>query len=96
MGIPVFSYNGTECTGETYKSVVNLTFAKGVALPDPSGLLSSSLEGNVRRTIDIYVAEIIGEEAAKTLVRAAVALNSLKAELKPTQTRVKRAEETDS
>jgi len=74
-GTPVFSHEGIVCTGETYKSVVKLTFAKGAALKDPSGLFNSSLEGNVRRAIDIHEGEKINEAALKDLIRAAVALN---------------------
>jgi|SRR5690348_12653848 len=74
-GTPVFSRNGIVCTGETYKSVVKLTFAKGAALKDPSGLFNSSLEGNVRRAIDIHEGESINEVALKNLIREAVALN---------------------
>ena len=74
-GTPVFSHGGIVCTGETYKNVVKLTFAKGAALPDPSGLFNSSLEGNVRRAIDIHEGEQINEAALKDLIRAAVALN---------------------
>ena len=74
-GTPVFSHAGIVCTGETYKSAVKLTFAKGAALKDPSGLFNSSLEGNVRRAIDIHEGERINEAALKNLVRAAVALN---------------------
>jgi hypothetical protein len=75
MGTPVFSHGGIICTGETYKSVVKLTFAKGAALKDPSGLFNSSLEGNVRRAIDIHEGEKIDAAALKDLIRAAVALN---------------------
>jgi hypothetical protein len=75
MGTPVFSHSGIICTGETYKSVVKLTFAKGAALEDASGLFNSSLEGNVRRAIDIHEGEKINEKALKDLIRAAVALN---------------------
>ena len=75
MGTPVFSRGGIVCTGETYKSVVKMTFAKGAALEDPSGLFNSSLEGNVRRAIDIHEGEKINEAALKDLIRAAVALN---------------------
>ena len=74
-GVPVFSHGGIVCTGETYKSVVKLTFAKGAALPDPSGLFNSSLDGNVRRAIDIHEGDKINEAALKDLIRAAVALN---------------------
>lgn len=81
-GTPVFSRGGIVCTGETYKSVVKLTFAKGAALPDPVGLFNSSLEGNVRRAIDIHKDEKVNEAALKELIRAAVALN-LQAKTKP-------------
>jgi hypothetical protein len=75
MGTPVFSHEGIVCTGETYKSVVKLTFAKGASLEDPSGLFNSSLDGNVRRAIDIHEGDKIDEAALKDLIRAAVALN---------------------
>jgi hypothetical protein len=75
-GTPVWSHGGIVCTGETYKSVVKMTFAKGAALKDPAGLFNSSLEGNVRRAIDIREGEKVNEKALKELVRAAVALNS--------------------
>jgi hypothetical protein len=75
MGTPVWSHGGIVCTGETYKSVVKMTFAKGAALKDPAGLFNSSLEGNVRRAIDIHEGEKIDEPALKELIRAAVALN---------------------
>jgi hypothetical protein len=75
-GVPVWSDNGIICTGETYKAVVKLTFAKGASLDDPSGLFNSSLEGNVRRAIDIHQGEALDEAAFKMLVRAAVALNA--------------------
>ena len=74
-GVPVFSHGGIVCTGETYKSVVKLTFAKGAALKDPARLFNSSLEGNVRRAIDIHEGDKINEAALKDLIRAAVALN---------------------
>jgi hypothetical protein len=74
-GVPVFSHGGIVCTGETYKQVVKLTFAKGAALKDPSGLFNSSLDGNVRRAIDIREDEKVNEAALKDLIRAAVALN---------------------
>ena len=74
-GTPVFSHGGIVCTGETYKSAVKLTFAKGAALPDPSRLFNSSLEGNVRRAIDVHEGDKINEVALKDLIRAAVALN---------------------
>jgi hypothetical protein len=75
MGTPIFSHGGIVCTGETYKNVVKMTFAKGAALKDPSGLFNSSLDGNVRRAIDIRDGETINEKALKDLIRAAVALN---------------------
>ena len=74
-GVPVWSHDGLICTGETYKNVVKMTFAKGAALKDPSRLFNSSLDGNTRRAIDFHEGEKIDEEALKTLVRAAVALN---------------------
>ena len=75
MGTPVWSHGGIVCTGETYKNVVKMTFAKGAALRDPSGLFNSSLERNVRRAIDIHEGDKVNEKALKTLIRAAVALN---------------------
>ena len=81
-GTPVWSHGGIVCTGETYKSVVKMTFAKGAALEDPAGLFNSSLEGNVRRAIDIHEGEKVDEAALKELIRAAVALN-LKGKSKP-------------
>jgi|SRR5215204_387892 len=75
-GTPVWSHNGIICTGETYKNVVKLTFAKGAAVKDPSGLFNSSLEGNVRRAIDIHATDQLDEAAFSELIRAAVALNS--------------------
>jgi hypothetical protein len=75
MGTPVFSHAGIVCTGETYKSVVKMTFAKGAFLKDPVGLFNSSLDGNVRRAIDIHEGEKINEAALRDLLRAAVALN---------------------
>src|SRR5712692_1577973 len=81
-GTPVFSHGGIVCTGETYKSVVKMTFAKGAALQDPSGLFNSSLGGNVRRAIDIHEGDKVDEAALKDLIRAAVALN-LKGKSKP-------------
>ena len=74
-GTPVWSHGGIVCTGETYKSVVKMTFAKGAALEDPASLFNSSLDGNVRRAIDIHEGEKINEPALKALIRAAVALN---------------------
>jgi hypothetical protein len=75
-GVPVWSHDGIICTGETYKSVVKMTFAKGASLEDPAGLFNSSLEGNVRRAIDFREGDTIDEEALKALVRDAVALNT--------------------
>ena len=75
-GVPVWSHAGIICTGETYAKVVKLTFAKGAAIKDPSGLFNSSLEGNTRRAIDIHEGEKIDEKALKALIRAAVALNT--------------------
>jgi hypothetical protein len=75
LGVPVWSHAGIICTGETYKSVVKLTFAKGASLKDPSGLFNASLEGNLRRAIDIREGDRIDEKALKALIRAAVALN---------------------
>ncbi|WP_352988611.1 DUF1801 domain-containing protein [Mesorhizobium sp. M1233] len=75
-GVPVWSHAGIICTGETYKNVVKVTFAKGASLPDPSGLFNSSLEGNTRRAIDIREGEDIDENAFKALIRAAAALNT--------------------
>jgi hypothetical protein len=77
-GVPVWSHDGIICTGETYKSVVKLTFAKGASLEDPSRLFNSSLEGNTRRAIDLHEGEAIDEDAFKTLIRAAAALNGSK------------------
>ncbi|MGZ2748806.1 DUF1801 domain-containing protein [Burkholderia stagnalis] len=78
-GVPVWSHDGILCTGETYKSVVKMTFAKGAALKDPAGLFNSSLDGNTRRAIDFREGEKIDEAALKALVKAAVALNQSKA-----------------
>src|SRR6185369_7537885 len=75
-GVPVWSHDGIICTGETYKNVVNMTFAKGASLPDPSGLFNSSLEGNTRRAIDFHEGATINEKALQALIRAAVALNT--------------------
>jgi hypothetical protein len=87
-GTPVFSHGGIVCTGETHKNVVKMTFAKGAALKDPSGLFNSSLDGNVRRAIDIHEGDQVDEAALKDLIRAAVALNlkgqsKTKGKLKP-------------
>jgi len=81
-GVPVWSHAGMICTGETYKDIVKMTFAKGAALEDPSGLFNSSLGGNTRRAIDFHEDEAIDEEALKALVRAAVTLNTSKAKAK--------------
>ena len=84
VGVPVWEHAGIICTGETYKNVVKLTFAKGASLKDPSGLFNASLEGNVRRAIDIHEGDKIDERALKALIRAAVALNiSLRATARP-------------
>jgi hypothetical protein len=95
MGTPVFSHGGIVCTGETYKSVVKLTFANGAALKDPSGLFNSSLDGNMRRAIDIHEGENVDEAALKDLIRAAVTLNLKgpkgKSKAKPRRASSKRA-----
>ena len=78
LGVPVWEHDGIICTGETYKSAVKLTFAKGAALEDPSGLFNASLGGNVRRAIDIHETDKIDEQAFKALIRAAVGLNTRK------------------
>ena len=79
LGVPVWECAGIICTGETYKDKVKLTFAQGASLKDPSGLFNASLEGNVRRAIDLHEGDKIGEKAFKALIRAAVALNTAKA-----------------
>lgn len=79
LGVPVWKHDGIICTGETYKAVVKLTFAKGASLADPSRLFNASLEGNIRRAIDFHEGDKIDEKALKALVRAAVALNTSKA-----------------
>lgn len=84
-GVPVWEHDGIICTGETYKAVVKMTFAKGAALDDPAGLFNSSLDGNVRRAIDIGEGAKINEKALKALIRAAVELNTSKARKKPTK-----------
>ena len=76
LGVPVWDHDGIICTGETYKEVVKMTFARGAALEDPAGLFNSSLEGNTRRAIDIHQGDKIDEKALKALIRAAVALNT--------------------
>ena len=86
MGTPIWSHGGPVCTGETYKSVVKMTFAKGASLKDPSGLFNSSLDGNVRRAIDIHEGDKVDEAALEDLIRAAVALN-LKGKSKPKASR---------
>ena len=86
-GVPVWEHDGIICTGETYKAVVKMTFAKGAALDDPAGLFNSSLEGNVRRAIDFHEGEKINEKALKALIRAAVDLNASKAKSKPAKKR---------
>lgn len=75
-GVPVWEHAGIICTGETYKTAVKMTFAKGASLPDPSGLFNASLEGNTRRAIDVHEGDTINEKALKALIRAAVALNA--------------------
>lgn len=82
-GVPVWEHAGIICTGETYKEVVKMTFAKGASLDDPSGLFNSSLEGNTRRAIDLREGDKINEKALKALVRAAAALNSVRAPARP-------------
>lgn len=82
-GVPVWSHDGIICTGETYKSVVKMTFAKGASLEDPSSLFNSSLEGNTRRAIDIHEGDRIDEKALMALIRAAVALNTAKDAARP-------------
>jgi hypothetical protein len=84
-GVPVWSHDGLICTGETYKSVVKMTFAKGAALKDPSRLFNASLEGNTRRAIDFREGDTIDEAALKTLIRAAVTLNKSKAKARKAQ-----------
>jgi hypothetical protein len=84
LGVPVWEHDGIICTGETYKSYVKLTFAKGASIADPSGLFNASLEGNMRRAIDLYEGDKLDEKAFKTLIRAAVAMNtSARAKKKP-------------
>jgi hypothetical protein len=83
MGTPVWSHDGIICTGESYKSVVKLTFAKGASLEDPAKLFNSSLDGNVRRAIDIHEGEALDADAFKSLIRAAIALNTSSKKAKP-------------
>jgi hypothetical protein len=90
LGVPVWSHDGIICTGETYKNAVKLTFAKGASLKDPSGLFNASLEGNLRRAIDIHEGDKINEKALKALIRAAVALNiSVRAPVRPARSQKK-------
>jgi hypothetical protein len=92
-GTPVWSHGGIVCTGETYKNAVKMTFAKGAALKDPSGLFNSSLEGNVRRAIDIHQGDKVDEAALRDLIRAAVSINlHLKSKPKPRRVSRKRAD----
>ena len=91
MGTPVFSHGGIVCTGASYKNVVKMTFAKGAALEDPSGLFNSSLDGNVRRAIDIHEGDKVDEAALKDLIRAAVALNLELKAMSKTKPKPKRA-----
>jgi hypothetical protein len=86
LGVPVWEHDGIICTGETYKTAVKLTFASGAALDDPSGLFNASLEGNVRRAIDIHEGEKIDAQALKAIIRAAVALNTSKKKSKSKRT----------
>ncbi len=88
-GVPVWSHAGMICTGETYKTIVKLTFAKGAALEDPSGLFNSSLEGNTRRAIDFHEGDKIDEKALKALIRAAVALNTSARAVRPVRSQKK-------
>ncbi len=89
-GVPIWSHSGMICTGETYKNVVKMTFAKGASLEDPSGLFNSSLEGNTRRAIDFHEGDKIDEKALKALIRAAVALNiSVRAPAGPVRSRMR-------
>jgi hypothetical protein len=89
LGVPVWEHDGIICTGETYKAVVKLTFAKGASLADPSGLFNSSLEGNTRRAIDLHEGDKINEKALVALVRAAVVLNTAPASARPVRSRKK-------
>ena len=92
-GTPIWSHGGIVCTGETYKNIVKMTFAKGAALKDPSGLFNSSLEGNVRRAIDIHQGDKVDEAALRDLIRAAVSINlHLKSKPKPRRVSRKRAD----
>ena len=91
LGVPVWGHDGIICTGETYKDKVKLTFANGAALADPSGLFNSSLDGNVRRAIDIHEGDKIDEKALPALVRAAVALNTARAAARPARSQKKQS-----
>jgi len=91
MGTPVWSHDGILCTGESYKAVVKLTFAKGAALADPAGLFNASLDGKVRRAIDIHEGEQVDAEAFKALIRAAIALNASGAKSKTKRTKTARS-----
>ncbi len=96
-GVPVWSHAGIICTGETYKNFVKMTFAKGASLKDPSGLFNASLEGNMRRAIDIHEGDQIDEKALKALVRAAVALNtSVRATARPVRSQTETKERSSS
>jgi hypothetical protein len=88
-GVPVWEHAGIICTGETYKAVVKMTFAKGASLKDPSGLFNASLEGNTRRAVDLHEGDKIDEKALKALIRAAVALNTGRAAARPVRSRKK-------
>ena len=90
LGVPVWEHDGIICTGETYKDKVKLTFARGAALDDPSGLFNASLDGNARRAIDLFEGDTIDEKALKALVRAAVGMNTAKTEKKEKPAAVKR------
>ena len=92
-GTPVWSHGGIVCTGETYKNIVKMTFAKGATLKDPSGLFNSSLDGNVRRAIDIHEGDKVDEAALKDLIRAAVALNLRKTHAKRSRSQARPAKE---
>ena len=90
-GVPVWSHDGIICTGETYKAVVKMTFAKGASLDDPAGLFNSSLDGNTRRAIDFYEDDKINEKALKALIRAAADLNQAKKKKAPAKAKVRKA-----
>jgi len=90
LGVPVWEHDGIICTGETYKTAVKLTFAMGASLQDPTGLFNSSLDGNVRRAIDLHEGEKLDEKALKALIREAVALNTARAAARPVRKKPKR------